>query len=157
MPTIWDTEAGMMLMADELKAIGNSKVAQKIILLLYQRPHTHAELIPLANSSALRMAIERLTEQDIIQKVELTYRKKGPPGTRTAPRRAKYYFLCDHYLGAALHEVIDFEYRKLRALTAQFAHVSGSLDCNRGIRYGPLAIKINWNYVRSQLDSKRRR
>lgn len=142
----------MMLMAEEFSALMQTN-AIKIILSLYQRPHSLAELRLVVRASInLQNNLDALEANGTIQPVVLVYRPEGRLTAKKHVRKVKFYYLADSSIGAALHEVVDVVYRRWNSVCTEAKEVSQRMNRFEGIEFGPPRVKVKWKEMAKLYD-----
>ena len=137
MATLFDSEAGLIAIAAELRKLATSTYAMKILGALIQRPRSERELKDLAISrKMLKKWIAELSEADIITPRYLNImRRRKSDGSFRVRGRSKWYFLTDPFMADAFQEAAGFVARRLRVKAREASAFEADLDAFREISW----------------------
>jgi DNA-binding transcriptional ArsR family regulator len=132
--SLFDSEAGLVAIAHELKKLSGSIYALQLVASLMAGPQSYRDLTRIRPVSAptLRQWLDRLEEEGILTERWLSLmRRNRKTGSFRTKGRIRFYFLADPFIAGALHEAADFIRRRLDAQAAEARGLVSNLDALR--------------------------
>lgn len=138
MATLFDSEAGLMLIAEELKLLAYP-TAIKILLQMATGPQRPGDLLKAGKLEVILKHRRALEENGTILPVRMLYLKRTLPGRikkRNKPRYYLYYFPVDDSIVSAILEAAEFVVRRHEKLLAEFEYLFSTIERESQVQWG---------------------
>ncbi len=124
--SIMESEAGLMLLAEEFDFLANTQVLRILFALSKKGSLTRGEIVKLGLGKPYRIkaTLNYLVDEGKIVKVKRVLRSKKP---RTPPKTFHHYFIADEFIATALVEVMDLLQRAHQDYADSFQRLSQEL------------------------------
>ena len=125
---LMQSEAGLMLIAEELALLSNKRILPIVLMLAMKSPRATKEITRsgLWKPYRIKKMLEFLEDQGIIVKVRRTT-QAGAPGKKTT-KRFNHYFCADEFIACALDETMALLERNHQAFADGFRGLRNELS-----------------------------
>ena len=124
--SILESEAGMMLLAEEFDFLANTQTLRVLLALSQKGPLAQKEILKLGLGKPYRIkaTLKYLMDEGKIVRVKRIFKSKKP---RTPPKNFYHYFMADEFIACALSELMNVLQRSHQDYADSFERLSREL------------------------------